>query len=209
MSTARAANVLQDEALLSTGLVTALKGEETNPFTPGYEQRSYGAYDYIFGTLSYWDGPEKYGPAVLRLRQKTWQRRAWATRRSAMRALAIEAERRGLTMQEAEASAAAVKSAEALFASWIVVPRDLPRALALQVAGELRGLPAGALADFLKARVRDIPALIERYDVGWLEGKIRGAAQPEDIELIKAQPPLPEGIAGPAARLGIKTLAGD
>ncbi|HBE88016.1 MAG TPA: hypothetical protein DDW67_02620, partial [Elusimicrobia bacterium] len=197
MSTARAANVLQDEALLSTGLVTALKGEDTNPFTPGYEQRGYGAYDYIFGTLSYWDGPPKYGPAVIKLKSKTWGRRAWATRRSAMRALAIEAEKAGLPIERAEADTATVEKAEKLFASWIVVPRDLPRALALQVTGELRALPGEALEDFLKAPAKGIPALIERYDVGWLEGKIRNAAQPEDIELIKAPPPLPDTIAGP------------
>lgn len=203
MSTARAARALEDEALLSTGLVAALKGTPVTPFTPGYEDAAYGAYDYLFGTLSYWDGPERYGPAVLRLGRETWQRRAWATRRSAMRALALEAEAAGLDLEAAAADAGTAKKAEARFASWIVAPRDLPRALALQVTEELRALPPAAAADFAAAPDREIPALIARHDVGWLEGKIWKSARLEELELVKAPLPYPAEIAVPAARLGL------
>lgn len=204
MSTPRAARALEDEALLSTGLVAALKGTAVTPFTPGYEDAAYGAYDYLFGTLSYWDGPERYGPAVLRLGLEAWQRRAWATRRSAMRALAMEAEAAGLGMEAAAADSETVKKAEARFASWIMVPRDLPGALALQVTEELRALPPAAAAEFAAARDREIPALITRHDVGWLEGKIWKSARVEELELVKAPSPYPAGIAGPAARLGLR-----
>lgn len=206
MSTARAARALEDEALLSTGLVAALKGTAVTPFTPGYEDAAYGAYDYLFGTLSYWDGPERYGPAVLRLGRAAWQRRAWATRRSAMRALAVEAEAAGLDLEAAAADAGTVKKAEARFASWIVAPRDLPGALALQIVEELRTLPQEAAADFAAAPDREIPALIARHDVGWLEGKIWKSARPEEVELVKAPLPYPAGIAGPAARLGLRLV---
>ena len=204
MSTARAARALEDEALLSTGLVAALKGTPVTPFTPGYEDAAYGAYDYLFGTLSYWDGPERYGPAVLRLGREAWQRRAWATRRSAMRALALEAEAAGQGLDAAAADAETVKKAEARFASWIVVPRDLPRALALQVTEELRALPRAAAEEFAAAPDREIPALIARHDVGWLEGKIWKSARMEEVELVKAPRPYPAEIAAPAARLGLR-----
>jgi hypothetical protein len=123
-----------------------------------------------------------------------------------MRALAIEAEKAGISPEEAAADAGLVEKAESRFESWIVVPRDLPRALAFQIIGELRLLPAGALLDFLKIAPAGIPGLIARYDVGWLEGKIHGAAQREDIDLVKAPLPIPESIAAPAGRLGIKTI---
>lgn len=206
MSTARAARALEDEALLSTGLVAALKGNTVTPFTPGYEEEAYGAYDYIFGTLSYWDGPERYGPAVLRLGRDAWRRRAWATRRSAMRALAVEAEEAGLDLEAAAADAGTVEKAGARFASWIVVPRDLPEALALQVTEELRALPPAAAADFAAAPDEEIPALIARHDVGWLEGKIWKSARMEELELVKAPLPYPAGISVPAARLGLRLV---
>jgi len=208
MSSARASRVLDDEAFLSTELVSSLKGDKVNPFTPDYEQRGYRAWRYIFGTLSYWDGPEKYGDTVLRIKPWTWQRRAWATRRSAMRALALTAEKAGITVEKAALDPALAKEADRLFASWIVTPGDLPRALALQIAGELRGLPA-AYEEFLKAPGEAIPGLIVKYDVGWLEGKLWESAQVEDIEVIKTPGPAPAAISGPAARLGIRVLAVD
>ena len=122
MSAARAARVLGDEAFLSTELVSSLKGDKVNPFTPDYEQRSYRAWRYIFGTLSYWDGPEKYGDTVLRLKPGVWQRRVWATRRSAMRALGIAAEKAGVGLEAALGDPALVKEADSLFASWIMTP---------------------------------------------------------------------------------------
>ncbi len=207
MSTARAAAVLGDGDFLSTALVSALKGSAVAPFTPSFEERDYGAYGYIFGTLSYWDGPEKYGPAVLRLKPEAWRGRAWATRRSAMRALAIEAEKAGTSVEEAQRDPALVKAADALFASWIVVPRDLPRALAAQVVSELRELPPAAFEAFAAARDAELPGLIKKFDVGWLEGKVRGSVRAEEIGLVKAPAPLPPGIAGPAAALGIPAEA--
>ena len=203
MSTSRAAAVLADGDLLSTALVSALKGAPVKPFTPSYEENDYGAYDYIFGTLSYWDGPEKYGPAVLRLSPETWRGRAWATRRSAMRALAVEAEKAGKTPEEAQRDPALVKAADALFASWIVVPRDLPRALAAQVVSELRELPPGAFAAFSEAAAAEIPGLIKKFDVGWLEGKIRGSVRAGEIVLVKVPAPVPAAIAAPAKTLTI------
>lgn len=209
MSSARAARVLEDEAFLSTELVSTLKGSEVNPFTPDYEQRSYGAWRYIFGTLSYWDGPEKYGDTVLRLKPAAWQKRAWATRRSAMKALALTAERTGTGIEKAAQDPELAKEADGLFASWITVPADLPRALALQVVGELRSLPAGVFKEFAEAPAKDLPGLIKKHDVGWLEGKLRESAQVEDIELIKTPGAAPEAISAPAARLGIRVVPAD
>ena len=204
MSRARAARVLEDEAFLSTELVTQLKGTPVTPFTPDYEQRSYRALRYIFGTLSYWDGPEKYGDTVLRLKESAWRRRAWATRRSAMRALAITAERKGVGVETAAADPALAAEAEELFNSWIVAPEQLPRALALQVAGELRALPPGVLGEFLSAEDKELPWLIKKHDVGWLEGRLWEAARVEDIDYVKTPAPAAQEIARPAARLGIK-----
>lgn len=208
MSAARAARVLGDQAFLSTALVSSLKGDAVTPFTPNYEQRSFGAWGYIFGTLSYWDGPEKYGDTVLRLKPEVWQRRAWATRRSSMRALALTAEKAGLSVEKAQQDPGLAKEADGLFASWIVTPANLPRALALQIIGELRGRQE-AFAEFSAAAPGELPALIARHDVGWLEGKLRGSAQVEDIELIKTKGAAPAAIAAPAARLGIKVTAGE
>ena len=125
-----------------------------------------------------------------------------------MRALAITAEKAGITVEKAALDPALAKEADGLFASWIVTPADLPRALALQIAGELRGLPA-AYEEFLKAPGEAIPGLIVKYDVGWLEGKLWESAQVEDIEVIKTPGPAPAAISGPAARLGIRVLAVD
>ncbi|MDD2805058.1 MAG: hypothetical protein PHV33_05850 [Elusimicrobiales bacterium] len=207
MSRARAERVLEDGAFLSTALVEGLKGSAVKPFTPDYEQRSYGALSYIFGTLSYWDGPEKYGDTVLRIREKTWRRRAWATRRSGMRALALTAEKRGLTLEAAEKDPSAVAEAEELFFSWIVTPEDLPGALALQVVGELRALPRAALAEFLRCSPAEIPGLIKKHDVGWLEGRLWEAAFPEDIDLLKATAPVPEALERAAKALGARVAA--
>jgi len=206
MSRARAARVLEDEAFLSTELVSQLKGAVVSPFTPDYEQNSYRAWRYIFGTLSYWDGPEKYGDTVLRLKETTWRRRAWATRRSAMRALAIVGERAGLSVGQAAAVPALEKEAGELFNSWIIAPAHLPRALALQVAGELRVLPPAAFEEFLAAPADKIPGLIQKHDVGWLEGKLWEAALVEDIESVKTPAPAGREILGPAAKLGITVL---
>ena len=207
MSRERAGRVLEDGAFLSTGLVEGLKGSAVKPFTPDYEHRSYGARNYIFGTLSYWDGPEKYGDTVLRIREKTWRRRAWATRRSGMRALAMTAEKRGITLEAAEEDPAAVAEAEELFFSWIVTPEDLPSALALQVVGELRALPRPAFDEFLHSVPAEIPGLIKKHDVGWLEGRLWEAAFPEDIDLLKAPAPVPEGLERAAKALGARVAA--
>lgn len=209
MSSARAARVLEDEAFLSTELVSTLKGSEVNPFTPDHEQRSYGAFRYIFGTLSYWDGPEKYGDTVLRLKPGVWQKRAWATRRSAMKALALTAEKAGKAIEKAALDPELGKEADELFASWIMVPADLPRALSLQVIGELRSLPAVVFREFAEAHAEDLPGLIKKHDVGWLEGKLRESAQVEDIELIKTPGTAPAAISVPAARLGIRVVPAD
>ncbi len=206
VSSARAAHVLEDGELLSTLLVSSLKGSAVAPFTPSYEDLAYGAYGYVFGTLSYWDGPEKYGGTVLRLKPEVWRRRAWATRRSAMRALALEAEKAGTSLEKAQLDPALKKAAGELFGSWVVVPSDLPRALALQTVGELRALPPRAFRDFSEAADGDIPGLISRYDVAWLEGKIRGSVRAEDIDLVKTPLPAPAAIAGPADRLGIRVV---
>lgn len=208
MSSARASRVLEDGAFLSTELVSTLKGDKVNPFTPDYEQRNYRAWRYIFGTLSYWDGPEKYGDTVLRIKRPVWQKRAWATRRSAMRALAITAEKSAVSIEKAQLDQALTKEADGLFASWVVTPGDLPRALALQIAGELRGRPA-AFAEFLKAPDKEIPGLIAKHDVGWLEGRLWESAQVEDIEVIKTPGPVPAAISGPAGELGIRVIAVD
>lgn len=205
MSRARAARLLEDEAFLSTELVSRLKGDEVDPFTPDYEQMSYGARRYIFGTLSYWDGPEKYGDTVVRVKERTWQRRTWATRRSAMRALAMVAEAAGATVEQAAEDPDLAADAEELFNSWIVTPEHLPRALALQVIGELRDLPPAASGDFRSAKPKDIPGLIARHDVGWLEGRLRESVPVEEIELIKIPRAAPE-ISGKAARLGIRVV---
>lgn len=203
MSRARAARLLEDEAFLATELVSLLKGDEVRPFTPDYEQMSYGARRYIFGTLSYWDGPEKYGDTVVRVKERAWKRRAWATRRSAMRALAMVAEAAGATAEQAAEDPEMSAQAEELFNSWIIAPEHLPRALALQVTGELRALPPRAFSDFSAAPEKDIPGLIARYDVGWLEGRLRESVPVEEIELIKVPGAAPE-IHKKAARLGIK-----
>ncbi|KAF0126107.1 MAG: hypothetical protein FD189_1487 [Elusimicrobia bacterium] len=205
MSRARAARLLEDEAFLSTELVSLLKGDEVKPFTPDYEQLSYGARRYIFGTLSYWDGPEKYGDTVVRVKERTWKRRTWATRRSAMRALAIVAEGAGVTTDQAAEDPDMAADAEELFNSWIIAPAQLPRALALQVVGELRALPPRASADFLGAAEKDLPGLIARHDVGWLEGRLWESVPVEEIALIKTPGAAPE-ISKKASALGIKVL---
>jgi hypothetical protein len=205
MSRARAERLLEDEAFLSTELVSLLKGSEVKPFTPDYEQASYGARRYIFGTLSYWDGPEKYGDTVVRLKERTWKRRSWATRRSAMRALAIVAGAAGVTPEEAAGDPEMTGQAEEMFNSWIIVPADLPRALALQVTEELRALPPGAFSEFARAAPAAIPGLIKKHDVGWLEGRVFESAGLADIELIKV-PAGDTAVTGKAARLGIKTV---
>lgn len=207
MSSSRAQRVLEDQALLSSALVSSLKGAQISPFTPDYEQETYSAYGYIFGTLSYWDGPEKYGQIVLRIKHDSWNKRAWATRRSAMRALAIGAEKAGIDIAEAATSPMLIKKAGELFASWIVTPRDLPRALALQIIGELRQLPAKTADDFLRSPPSKIPDLIKRYDIGWLEGKICGYLQPEEIEALAVPHGFPEVISSSAGKLGIKLIS--
>ncbi len=205
MSRARAERLLEDEAFLSTELVSLLKGSEVRPFTPDYEQAAYGARRYIFGTLSYWDGPEKYGDTVVRLKERTWKRRSWATRRSARRALAIVAEAAGVTPEEAAGDPEMAGQAEEMFKSWIIVPADLPRALAVQVTEELRALAPGAFSDFARAAPAAIPGLMKKHDVGWLEGRVFESAGIADIELIKV-PGGDPGLTGKAARLGIKTI---
>lgn len=202
MSRARAARVLEDEAFLSTELVSLLKGAEVKPFTPDYEQSAYRAWRYLFGTLSYWDGPEKYGDTVLRLRERAWKRRAWATRRSAMRALALAAEGAGVTPELAAQDPGLAAAASGTFVSWIVAPADLPRALALQVTGELRALPRRAFDEFAAASPAGLPALIKKHDVGWLEGHIYESVPVEEIELLKLPGPAPD-ISARAAALGI------
>ncbi|PJA14640.1 MAG: hypothetical protein COX65_05365 [Elusimicrobia bacterium CG_4_10_14_0_2_um_filter_56_8] len=207
MSRFRAARILDDRAFLSTELVADLKGSEVAPFTPSYEQRSFGAYRYIFGTLSYWDGPEKYGDTVLRIKTKTWKRRAWATRRSGFRALVIAAGNSGVDQDKIAADPVLTKKGEAIFASWIVTPEDMPGSVALQIIGELRRRPPETTQDFLKAGEKDIPGLIARHDVGWLEGKIADSVQVEDIDLIKTPSPAEGNIAASAAKLGINVLS--
>jgi len=126
-----------------------------------------------------------------------------------MKALALTAGKAGAAIEKAALDPELTKEADRLFASWITVPADLPRALALQVAGELRGLPPEVSREFLEAPGKDLPGLIKKHDVGWLEGKLRESAQVEDIEFIKTPGPAPAAISGPAARLGIKVIPAD
>lgn len=206
MSSGRAARVLEDEAFLSTELVSALKASAVSPYTPSYEQESFRAYRYIFGTLSYWDGPAKYGDTVLQVKTRTWQRRAWATRRSGYRALVLAAENSGIEAERIAKDPDLVKKGEAIFAGWIVTPDDMPRSVALQITGELRTRPPETMSEFLKASENKLPELIARHDVGWLEGKIADSVQVEDIALIKTPAPVPAAFSEAASRLGIRVL---
>jgi hypothetical protein len=165
--------------------VKDIKGADVKPFTPAIEDKMYGAFDYTFGSVSFHDGDPQYGDMVIKIKPDIWKNRSWATYRSGWRAIASAA--KDLKSNEYDyndAKPELMEKATQKFSTWIVAPKDYMKSMAAYAVRFMRTQDPALLQSYLKADDNQMKKLMSGYDteIGFLEGKIKGALNPQDIQ---------------------------
>ena len=192
MTPARLGRVLHDGVILSTAQVASLKGAPVQPYTPRVEEELYGAYDYTFGAVGFGRGSDQYGEVRVVLRPETVRARSWATYRSGWQALRSAArENPGTRLDYDSADPALLEAGRKRFSQWVVAPEHYSRSMALFAVEQVRQKGPEVLAELLEAPEERLPELLERHGVGFLEGRIRGSLNLEDVAWVE----LPAGCS--------------
>lgn len=200
MTEARLRRVLEDGVLLSTGQVSRLLERPVSPYTPGVEDEMFGAYEHTFGALGFGQGDERYGPVEVRLRPEVWKARSWASFASGWKALSRVSEE---PLEYDRADPELLSAARERFSHWVVTPPDYNATVAAGIVGRLGKLPPEVREELLKASSVELPALLVKHRLWYLEGKIHGALNLEDIERLIVEPTFPESLRELCLQRGI------
>lgn len=191
MTEARLRRVLEDGALLSTGQVARLLDRPVDPYTPGVEDQMFGAYEHTFGALGFGHGDERYGSIEVRLRPEVWKARSWATFASGWKALSqVSPEKLEYDRVDPDLLAPARER----FSRWVVTPKDYNAVVAAGIVGSLSDLSPELRRELLAAPPDQLPSLLDRHRLWYLEGKIQGSLNLEDIEKLIVPPDFPEPL---------------
>lgn len=182
MTAARMGRALDDGAILSTAQVERLKGATVSPYTPAVEDRMFGAFEHLFGSVGFDDGDSTYGDCTLKIRPEAWQARSWATYRSGWQAIRSEVRDTGRPHPKgAPVDDDLLVGAQKRFASWVVMPEDFGAAMAAWALRQLRTQDPAVTAELLRASDAELPTVLRRHELVFLEGKIRGSLNWEDV----------------------------
>ena len=205
MSSARLGRVLDDGVVLSTAQVSALKGAPVKPYTPQVEDDLYGAYDYTFGAVGFGRGGEQYGEIRVVLRPETVSARSFATYRSGWQALeSTKRDMAGGALSYAAADPALLQAARERFARWVVAPSQYSKSMALFAVEQVRRKGPEVLSELLAASDDALPALLDKHGIGFLEGKIRGSLNLEDVAWVEIPTGAGDALAHRAGALGLQ-----
>ncbi|MCD4783221.1 MAG: hypothetical protein K8T10_05235 [Candidatus Eremiobacteraeota bacterium] len=204
MKTNRLARILEDGAILSTAQVARLKNVEVSPYTPKVEDEMYGAFEYTFGEIGFGDGNPEYGEVEVRIKPETLQARSWATYRSGWRALKIMSNKmRGKSLSYDSADPALMKKARERFGEWVVVPKDYRRSMAAWAIRQVRKKDPAIKQELLDSPIDKLPEFLNKYDLAYLEGKIKGSLNIGDIEQVIIPSDCPRELLMKLEELGI------
>ncbi len=200
MTEARLQRVLEDGALLSTGQVSRLLERPVSPYTPGVEDQMFGAYEHTFGALGFGQGDERYGPVVVRLRSEVWKARSWASFASGWKALSRVSEE---PLEYDRATPELLAAARERFSQWVTTPPDYSATVAAGIVSHLGKLPPEARDELLQASPEELPDVLVKHRLWYLEAKIHGALNLEDIEQVSVEPGFPESLRELCRQRGI------
>lgn len=204
MTGSRLRRVLEDGVILSTAQVSTLKGAPVKPYTPQVEEDLYGAFDYTFGAVGVGRGNDEYGEVRVVLRPETVQARSHATYRSGWRALvSAQKEQPGSHLDFDSASPGLMEAARRRFADWVVTPEHYRESMALFAVEEARREPE-VMRDLLAASDAELPATMARHGLGYLEGRIRGSLNLEDVAYLEIPKGAPEDLVQRARQRGLQ-----
>ena len=203
MTSKRLTRVLEDGAILSTAQVARMKNVPVSPVTPEIEDKMYGALDYTFGAVSFGHGDDMYGEVNIEIKPEVWQSRSWASYRSGWRSLiGAQKEIEDGTFDYEKADPELFKKGMERFSQWLVVPEDYSKSMAAWAIRQLRKDPE-LMKEMMKTSDKDLPWLINKNGLMFLEGKIKGSMNLEDIERVAVPENCPEELMKKLNELGI------
>lgn len=203
MTAKRLTRVLEDGAILSTAQVARMKNIPVSPVTPEIEDKMYGALDYTFGAVSFGHGDDMYGEVNVEIKPEVWQSRSWASYRSGWRSLiGAQKEIEDGTFDYEKADPELFKKGMERFSQWLVVPEDYSKSMAAWAIRQLRKAPE-LMKEMMKASDEDLAWLINKNGLMYLEGKIKGSLNLEDIERVAVPKNCPEELMNKLSELGI------
>ncbi len=200
MTEARLRRVLEDGVLLSTGQVERLLERPVAPYTPGVEDQMFGAYEYTFGAIGFGHGDERYGAVEVRLRPEVWKSRSWASFASGWKALTRVSQSPDYDRVDPEQLAAARER----FSRWVVTPPDYNATVAAGIVSRLGSLAPEVRRELLEAPPERLPTVLDKHRLWYLEGKIQGSLNLEDIQRVIAGPDVPESLRELCRQRGIE-----
>lgn len=203
MSAKRLTRVLEDGAILSTAQVARMKNVPVSPVTPKIEDKMYGALDYTFGAVSFGHGDDMYGEVNVEIKPEVWQSRSWASYRSGWRSLiGAQKEIEDGTFDYEKADPELFKKGMERFSQWLVVPEDYSKSMAAWAIRQVRKDPE-LMKEMMKASDEDLAWLVNKNGLMYLEGKIKGSLNLEDIERVAVPKNCPEELMNKLNELGI------
>lgn len=144
------------------------------PYTPDAEDELYGAMEFVFATFSagHWRGSDEYGSVVLHLRADEVLPRSWASIRSGWGLLREMARERGTPLEYHRIPEGHAAEARQRFSREVFVPADYSTAVGLEVVRFLRTQDDGVARELIGASPEQLPRLLDRHQLGYLELKI-------------------------------------
>ncbi|MCE1247599.1 MAG: hypothetical protein LWY06_13225 [Firmicutes bacterium] len=205
MTPARLERVLDDGVILSTRQVKDIKGAEVKPFTPAIEDKMYDAFDYTYGSVAFHNGDPQYGGVVVKIKPEIWKNRSWATYRSGWRAVVgAGKELNSKDYDFDKASPEITKKAMEKMGTWVVTPEDYMKSMAAFTVKYLRNQDPALIQAFLKADNEQMKMLFAgNKDIGFLEGKIKGSMNLEDIQEVIIPQDCPQEVITKLRQKGI------
>jgi len=197
--------ILQDQAILSTHLVKVLKNKQVKPYTPAVEEKLYGAFNYIFGSVGFWTGYDDYGKVIVEIDPAVIEKRGWFTRRSGWRVINKERAAAGITGNTNYLEPSIEEKARKAYVNMSFSGEDYQKAIALRLISNLRKMNPAVLESFVKADEKKMIKLMKKHRIGFLEGKILGSMNLCDIDQVSLPELEDQKLEKNIRKLGMKT----
>lgn len=204
MTPERFQKIVDDGVILSTAQVAKLKKVPVWPYTPKVEDRLYGAFNYTFGSIGFHAGDKTYGEVEVKVRPEVWRARSWATYRSGWRSLInTQKEHSEEHFTYDDATPFLLSAARERLGRWVVVPKNYAKSLAIWVIHQLRKKDPDLIGTLLTASLEELSELLSRHKLVYLEGKIKGSLNLNDIEEVILSSSVSPDLIKKAESLGI------
>ncbi len=100
-----------------------------------------------------------------------------------------------------------MQAARQRFAEWVVVPEHYRESIGLFAVEEARRDPE-ILRDLLATPDADLPACLDRHQISYLEARIRGSLNLEDVAFVELPEGAPEDLVQLARQRGVEVRLG-